>query len=574
MVFFLEMRTIKLFVASSSELKEDRDRFRIFISQENDRLHTKGLYLEMVQWENFLDSISSTRLQDEYNKAIRGCDIVVCLFFTKVGKYTAEEFDTAYQVFKDEGKPYIWTYFKNAHITTGSITEEINTLLEFKKKIGNLGHFYTEYTTIDNLVNRYRTQLDKFLPKIESSHSNSQQGESIDGTRSENAPQHSHVFNEWLTAQLIEGIKPYHKKAADFLTSNPNWAANPYLIQTAKRILISGYVGVLGIQLRKLMSIGEEDYSKCKLKRYLENCQQTAKRGMQLITYALISSLWDYRQKSGLTLSSAQTTALAKFFRKAAEGTSIEYAALLRPLTEAFSENNLEFPLLELADFTSHLQEGSPFIQACEDLHSLMEKLNSGTFGVDDCYESEKNVALILEKLSFLAGYRMISIKDIDYEQQRNEQVGLYLHHYTLLEGDSQANTTTQGKIRKENSPLTSYAVLLFKGNVRQHINMVPFIIDYNGMALTGGSKICFYSHCSTFVDLSINFNFIEDNAKVNIKKSDNPKPGDREPIAINSWLSVPENRKDMNFDNVFHLFQEAKKALTGIEEEASEDSF
>jgi hypothetical protein len=103
---------------------------------------------------------------------------------------------------------------------------------------------------------------------------------------------------------------------------------------------------------------------------------------------------------------------------------------------------------------------------------------------------------------------------------------------------------------------------------------MVPFIIDYNGMALTGGSKICFYSHCSTFDDLSLNFNFIEDNAKVNIKKSDNPKPGDREPIAINSWLSVPENRKDMNFDNVFHLFQEAKKALTGIEEEASQDSF
>ena len=161
------MKTIRIFIASSSELKDDREEFRMFISQENDRLHKKDIYLEIVQWENFLDAISDTRLQDEYNNAISGCDIVLCLFFTKVGKYSSEEFDTAYQVFKDKGKPKIWTYFKNAPVNTGSITDEINTLLAFKKKIGNLGHFYTEYTNIDNLINKYRTQLDKFLPATE-----------------------------------------------------------------------------------------------------------------------------------------------------------------------------------------------------------------------------------------------------------------------------------------------------------------------------------------------------------------------------------------------------------------------
>ena len=55
------MNAIKIFIASSSELKEDRDQFRVFISEQNDRLHTKGIYLEIVQWENFLDSISDTR---------------------------------------------------------------------------------------------------------------------------------------------------------------------------------------------------------------------------------------------------------------------------------------------------------------------------------------------------------------------------------------------------------------------------------------------------------------------------------------------------------------------------------
>jgi len=157
------MQTIKIFIASSAELKEDRDQFRKFISKENDRLHKNGYYLEIVQWENFLDAISDTRLQDEYNNAICNCDIVICLFFTKVGKYTAEEFDTAYQNFKNTQRPKIWTYFKNAPVNTGSITDEINTLLTFKKKIGSIGHFFTEYTSIDNLINQYRTQLDMLL---------------------------------------------------------------------------------------------------------------------------------------------------------------------------------------------------------------------------------------------------------------------------------------------------------------------------------------------------------------------------------------------------------------------------
>ncbi len=157
-------KTIKIFLASSSELKGDREQFRIFISVENDRLHKQGIYLELVQWEYFMDTISDSRLQNEYNKALQVCDIAICLFFTKVGKYTAEEFDTAYETFKATGKPKIWTYFKDAPTNTGSLNDMILTLINFKKKLGELGHFYTSYTNIDNLKYQFKIQLDKILP--------------------------------------------------------------------------------------------------------------------------------------------------------------------------------------------------------------------------------------------------------------------------------------------------------------------------------------------------------------------------------------------------------------------------
>ena len=71
-----------------------------------------GVYLTIVRWENFLDAMSETRLQDEYNKAIRECDVFVSLFFTKTGKFTEEEFDAAHEQFKAAGRPLIYTYFQ------------------------------------------------------------------------------------------------------------------------------------------------------------------------------------------------------------------------------------------------------------------------------------------------------------------------------------------------------------------------------------------------------------------------------------------------------------------------------
>ncbi len=68
------------------------------------------MFLNWLFGKTFLDAVSKTQLQDEYNKAIRECDIFVMLFFTKVRKYTEEEFQTAFGLFKATNKPlYILT---------------------------------------------------------------------------------------------------------------------------------------------------------------------------------------------------------------------------------------------------------------------------------------------------------------------------------------------------------------------------------------------------------------------------------------------------------------------------------
>ena len=156
------MKTIKIFLASSSELKEDRDNFKEFLYDKTIAWKNKGVFLEIVRWEEFLDHVSATRLQDEYNKAIADCDIFVLLFFTKAGNYTNEEFDVAYNQFKQTGKPLIYTYFKDAEVKQHKAKkEDLLSLWALQEKLNNIGHFYTTYKNSEDLLLKFNQQLDK-----------------------------------------------------------------------------------------------------------------------------------------------------------------------------------------------------------------------------------------------------------------------------------------------------------------------------------------------------------------------------------------------------------------------------
>lgn len=161
-----DVKIIKVFLASSSELKGDREQFEIFINRKNKEYIKQSIFLELVLWEDFLDAMSATRLQDEYNKAIGNCDVFVSLFHTKVGQYTEEEFSKALATFKLNQKPLVYTYFRISEISTDLITPEIISLFNFQERLKSLEHFYQKYRYIEVLTNHFNQQLNKFLPKL------------------------------------------------------------------------------------------------------------------------------------------------------------------------------------------------------------------------------------------------------------------------------------------------------------------------------------------------------------------------------------------------------------------------
>ncbi|NTV67206.1 MAG: hypothetical protein HGB06_05885 [Chlorobaculum sp.] len=149
------MRTIRIFLASSSELKTDREAFEIEINRKNKLLAEKDVFLHLDIWEDLPAQMSQTRSQDEYNKQIEAADMFVLLAWNKVGKYTEEEFDFAWHMFRDKKKPAIFTWFKEPPQAAEP------SLQAFKDKLSGLAHFPAFYKEADDLWNQFNKELDR-----------------------------------------------------------------------------------------------------------------------------------------------------------------------------------------------------------------------------------------------------------------------------------------------------------------------------------------------------------------------------------------------------------------------------
>ncbi len=155
------MKKIRIFLASSNELLADRERFEIEVYRKCKLWIDKGIFLHLDIWEDATARMSPTASQDEYNKIIQQSDLFVLLAHTKVGPYTHVEFITAQGQFLATRKPFIWTYFKQVPTDFDETTATAQSLRAFQKQLDDLKHFYSPYTSIDNLWLQFNKELDR-----------------------------------------------------------------------------------------------------------------------------------------------------------------------------------------------------------------------------------------------------------------------------------------------------------------------------------------------------------------------------------------------------------------------------
>ncbi len=150
------MKTIKIFLASSEELADDRNAFGDLIYRLDKIYEKRGIRIDLVKYEYLDAAWNNQRKQDEYNEKIKASDMFLALFHTKAGKFTIEEFDVATEEFKKHASPKVYTYCKD--LKEGE--QESPELTEFKRRLfKEMGHYWSRYNNRDSMQLHFVMQL-------------------------------------------------------------------------------------------------------------------------------------------------------------------------------------------------------------------------------------------------------------------------------------------------------------------------------------------------------------------------------------------------------------------------------
>ena len=139
---------VNIFLASSlNDLHEDRLALGDYVRKLNDIYMERGVYFRLFICEDEDIAMVDGRKQEQYNAWLRDSHLCFVIFFNRAGEYTVEEFNTAYQRFKEMGSPAIVTCFRQGE---GYAPEQ--GVLDFMKRLDReLGHYFKVYDHIDSL---------------------------------------------------------------------------------------------------------------------------------------------------------------------------------------------------------------------------------------------------------------------------------------------------------------------------------------------------------------------------------------------------------------------------------------
>jgi sulfatase maturation enzyme AslB (radical SAM superfamily) len=163
------LKEIKIFIASSSELEQERNTIKEYINNESNDLFKYNLHLIPELWELKSREFEDSRKQDAFNKNLLESDLVIFMFGKKVGKYTKEEFDLACKSKHDFNKPnHILAYFKNVLIESGEANQNdinnLNEVIDLKKHIDdNLKQVYDTFNNKDELKIKVSNELSRII---------------------------------------------------------------------------------------------------------------------------------------------------------------------------------------------------------------------------------------------------------------------------------------------------------------------------------------------------------------------------------------------------------------------------
>lgn len=142
------MKVIKIFLASSIiEFEKERRELGDFVRMLNDIYVDRGVYIKLIICEDESNAIAMEGKQEEYNQDIRESQMFYMIIGKNLGEYTVEEFDVAFEEYRKNGNPLIYTYFFKE--TSEEFSRPVRNFMNRLDR--EIGHYYSVAHHLDSI---------------------------------------------------------------------------------------------------------------------------------------------------------------------------------------------------------------------------------------------------------------------------------------------------------------------------------------------------------------------------------------------------------------------------------------
>lgn len=147
------MKTIKIMIAASEEMHEEKLEFTNLIEHLNEVLEPRGVELKRIKWNPETDGSI-----DEFKSKLKECEMCLTLYWRDLAGNSEQELNTAYQELKDGNNPRnLYVFFKEP---TEDLTE---ALRNFKANfVTNYGHFFCKFENVDTMNLHFILQFEAY----------------------------------------------------------------------------------------------------------------------------------------------------------------------------------------------------------------------------------------------------------------------------------------------------------------------------------------------------------------------------------------------------------------------------
>lgn len=275
--------------------------------------------------------------------------------------------------------------------------------------------------------------------------------------------------NEKIIREVFDALVRFKPNVQKFLFfDDEDEDANDYRV--LGDLIIKNYPWPLGVELRRLFSASMLQFDRMRLDQIFKTIERT----MQLITAIMLSQLWKESRSGKVNIPD--------FFRNEFESrlsmlTMGNFTWLIRTIGKIFNENYIDWFMPEMGDcFRKDFYAALDFwVPERNEIGHYQINLNQQEIE-KRCVEYEEKLSVILQKIAFLARYKMVSIKEIRVIHPKNREATFH-HSIGLLN-----SADSDFKVKDLIDPVftESSSILMMKNikSVDEYLNLSPLIID------------------------------------------------------------------------------------------------